>query len=311
MSSPQRGAHRYLPAIGCPRHHARLLVRFIVERRVKRGSIVRAGKIRPPAALHRADSLDWLQSCCLMLVMIYVADMPQHHRFVGAIEKPSFVLKRTTRSASPSDISMDVQSDDARSSLQLPQQPGYLDDTHLNSRLLPQLGCPSSEGQIPENDDIRSLGVHSGRRYFETMPLIAVSISLLCFFVSILIITPTLKLAWLLEYNGQIIVIGFLLGVMNLCTTTVVPHVLLLIEARFGISSLQNYEGLLTNRPLSPRLSLYWRLTLALLLALPLGLAVAYKRFIGGLSTIQIAPFPPLEVSQSVSTDPKDWGQQE
>ncbi|KAK3715418.1 hypothetical protein LTR37_007146 [Vermiconidia calcicola] len=80
---------------------------------------------------------------------------------------------------------------------------------------------------------------------------------------------------------------------MNLCTLTVVPYTFILLEARFGSSSLQNYEALLTSQVLSPGAKLIWRLALGFFIVLPLGLSVAYKRFLGGTSSAQITVDPP------------------
>ncbi|KAI9669136.1 MAG: hypothetical protein M1831_000728 [Alyxoria varia] len=75
---------------------------------------------------------------------------------------------------------------------------------------------------------------------------------------------------------------------MNLCLGSVSPTLFLLLEARFGSSMLQNYDGILRNKPLSSRLGLVWRLVLGLYLALPLGLSASYKSFAGGESAMMV-----------------------
>lgn len=86
--------------------------------------------------------------------------------------------------------------------------------------------------------------------------------------------------------NRQLIVVGLLLSIMNLCLGSLAPTLFLLLEAKFGPSTLQNYDGILRNQPLASELSLAWRMALGLMLALPLGLSAAYKNFSGGESTM-------------------------
>lgn len=147
------------------------------------------------------------------------------------------------------------------------------------------------------------LGKPARKPHFEKSHAFATTLSWICFLASCVTIAPQLRLAWLLRYEGQIVVIGFLLGVMNLCTSTVIPQVLLLLERRFGRSSLQNYEALLQSRPLSPGASFVWRFIMAFFVGLPLGLSVVYKRFLGGMSTAEIT-MPSSEVS-SVNMSPQ------
>ena len=83
-------------------------------------------------------------------------------------------------------------------------------------------------------------------------------------------------------WNNQLIVLGFLLSVMNLCLGSVTPPVFLHFEAGFGPSELQNYDGILRNQMFASRLDIAWILVIGVLLALSLGLSVAFKRFTGG-----------------------------
>ena len=132
------------------------------------------------------------------------------------------------------------------------------------------------------------LGKPATKARFEKSHVFATAISWACLVAACITVTPQLRLAWLIRFDGQIIVIGFLLGVQSLCTSTVIPPALLLLEARFGRSSLQNYEALLQSRPLSSGASFVWRVTLTGFVALPLGLSVAYKRFLGGAGSASI-----------------------
>ena len=135
------------------------------------------------------------------------------------------------------------------------------------------------------------------RKRFETIPLVTAAVASLCLALSYFVIAPSSRASWMLGFNGQIIVIGFLLGVMNLCTGAVVPHALLILEARYGRSRLQNYECLLTNKVLAPKASLLWRILLIMFMALPLGLSVAYKKFTGGHSVTQLKNVDYMQVS--------------
>lgn len=69
-------------------------------------------------------------------------------------------------------------------------------------------------------------------------------------------------------------------------------------EARFGRSKLQNYDNILRNEVMGPRLDLIWRTALASFMALPIGLSVAYKTFSGGsnihvVNTAEVIGMPP------------------
>ena len=88
--------------------------------------------------------------------------------------------------------------------------------------------------------------------------------------------------------NYQLIVVGFLLSIMNLSLGSVAPTLFLLLEARFGSSTFQNYDGIIRNQVFSSRLSFVWRLVLGLMAALPLGLSAAYKNFPGGESAMKV-----------------------
>ena len=150
-----------------------------------------------------------------------------------------------------------------------------------------RLETPTPSNLAQDNRQIdpismRALGLPAQRKLFSYAHLAAIITSVLCFMLGTLTITPTLTIAWQLRVNGQIIVIGFLLGIMNLCMQATLPFTFLLLEARFGRSHLQNYEAILSGKFVGSQISLIWRLTFLLLLALPLGLSVAYKRCLGG-----------------------------
>ncbi|KXH27013.1 hypothetical protein CSAL01_09199 [Colletotrichum salicis] len=60
------------------------------------------------------------------------------------------------------------------------------------------------------------------------------------------------------------------------------------MEANYGESTIQNYDAILRNKPLASRLGVPWRIVLSLMLALPIGLSVAYKTFTGGESKMTV-----------------------
>ncbi|KXH44027.1 hypothetical protein CSIM01_12180 [Colletotrichum simmondsii] len=73
--------------------------------------------------------------------------------------------------------------------------------------------------------------------------------------------------------------------------SAVAPTLFVLLEARFGESTIQNYDGLLRNKPTASRLGMSWRVALTLMLALPIALSVAYKTLTGGESRMEIDSF--------------------
>ncbi|KAK5093192.1 hypothetical protein LTR70_004834 [Exophiala xenobiotica] len=64
------------------------------------------------------------------------------------------------------------------------------------------------------------------------------------------------EFAWRLgTKNRQLVVLGFLLSIMDMCLNNIAPTFFLLFKARFGSSTLQNYDGILRNSVPSSRLS--------------------------------------------------------
>ncbi|KAK5265409.1 hypothetical protein LTR99_000133 [Exophiala xenobiotica] len=126
-----------------------------------------------------------------------------------------------------------------------------------------------------------SYGRPAHKPFFNVVDTIAVILSIVSLGVTIGAISPSLRYAAELQYTGQIIVLGFALGIMNQCLQRVTPHVFLLLETRFGSSTIQNYDGILRWSPLTDQFGLLWRLALTLLLILPLVLGIAYKRYTG------------------------------
>ncbi|UQC83247.1 uncharacterized protein CLUP02_08741 [Colletotrichum lupini] len=128
------------------------------------------------------------------------------------------------------------------------------------------------------------------KRFYYSDPGMAI-LSFIYLALGILVVSHE-SISWYLGVgNNQLIVVGFLLSITSLCLGSVAPILFILIEARFGKSTIQNYDGLLRNKPTASRLGMSWRVALILMLALPIALSVAYKTFTGGESQMEIDSF--------------------
>lgn len=125
-------------------------------------------------------------------------------------------------------------------------------------------------------------GKPAQKSHLDRLDMLALLISVLCLISAVVIINPSLRYAASLRVEGQIIALGFLLGIMNQCLQRILLYVFVLIECRYGHSILQNYEGLLRWSPFVSQFSYTWRIVLISLTAMPLGLSVLYKKFTGG-----------------------------
>ena len=141
-----------------------------------------------------------------------------------------------------------------------------------------------------EEAEDATLGRPKRKPRCDILDSLALFTSFACLIFCICVITPKLSFSWQLGFQRQIIIIGFLLSIMNLCMKRIMPTTLLLLEARWGRSTLQNYQAIMTNSFLSSHTSSIWRLLLLAFILLPLGLSVAYKQFLGGLSSAEISP---------------------
>lgn len=135
---------------------------------------------------------------------------------------------------------------------------------------------------------MRPLGKPRAKNRISKLDLSVTVTSLVCLSMAVIAVGNE-AVSWRLGVaNNQLIAIGFLLSIMNLCLASVTSTFCLLIEARFGDSILQNYDGILRNKPLAPRLGLRWRLVLTFFLNLPIAASVAYKTFKGGQSAKRV-----------------------
>jgi hypothetical protein len=97
----------------------------------------------------------------------------------------------------------------------------------LNNKPLldPTLFSISDHGQSPRRRPVpakfsawdSALGQPEKKRLFAVTDIAAVSFSLVCFVLGVVTIVPDLSISWSLQYSGQIVVIGFILGIMTLC----------------------------------------------------------------------------------------------
>ena len=137
-------------------------------------------------------------------------------------------------------------------------------------------------------ESLPPLGKPIRKKKIHILDVLITLLSLLCLVTAIVTVANE-SISWRLGIGTrQLIVLGFLLSIMNLCLGSLTPTLFLLLEAKFGQSTIQNYDGILRNRPLSSRLSLTWRIILGSMLALPLGLSAAYKNFFGGESIMMV-----------------------
>ncbi|KAI7316267.1 hypothetical protein KC315_g10836 [Hortaea werneckii] len=66
-----------------------------------------------------------------------------------------------------------------------------------------------------------------------------------------------------------------------MCMMTILPTTLMRMEAFHGSSRLQNYEAIMRNRPWSSQVGWVWKVIIVCVAALPVGLSVLYKRYLG------------------------------
>jgi hypothetical protein len=137
---------------------------------------------------------------------------------------------------------------------------------------------------------IRPIGKPQSKPTLDILDLCTVLGSFACPAASICVVTPHLAFSWRLGFNGQLIVIGLLLSIMNLAMKTLQPRLFLIIECRWGDSRLQNYDAILRNAISLSKTGVFWRLTLFFFTLLPLALSIGYKRFTGGHSSAVINP---------------------
>ena len=161
-------------------------------------------------------------------------------------------------------------------------------------------GCqsPTPSPSFPEikQEDRFSYKVHEDaslaksrkKRRVDRQDILAVTTSFLCLTALCVMVAPSLSISYRFGLKRQLQVVGLLLSMMNLCLQSVTPKILVRIEARFGPSTLQNYDAILRQKGTSSHINLTWRILLSTLIALPLVLSFAYKDFQQGFGSQNI-----------------------
>lgn len=129
-----------------------------------------------------------------------------------------------------------------------------------------------------------SYGKPRRKKWVELTDIFALVGSLVLLIAAFFTVSPSTSTPWRLALTRQFQVIGFLLSAMNICFLSIAPKVLILLEARFGPSYLQNYDAILRNSFLKDKTNLFWRGLLAIITILPIALSLAYKEFSHGTS---------------------------
>ncbi len=121
--------------------------------------------------------------------------------------------------------------------------------SHLipDSELSPTKLC--YEVSPPENLPIESLGLPCEKTVSDAVEIPAV-LSWICFGFSFIILGPWQSIPYYVGFKRQQQFVGFLLSVMNQCFSTGAPNIFMIIAARFGQSTLQNYDAILRNSTL-------------------------------------------------------------
>ncbi|KAF5724904.1 hypothetical protein FMUND_334 [Fusarium mundagurra] len=137
----------------------------------------------------------------------------------------------------------------------------------------------------------RGLGNPIKRRLCDVSEIAALILSFCCSIVGLICCfhPPT---AASLEQKYQLIVVGLMLSLMDLCTAKLSTIVFLQLETRWA-SLLQNYDSIIKKSILGSLLnwrrgSQRWTLLLSASLAFPLLLSVGYKSFVGGKVTTEV-----------------------
>ena len=117
--------------------------------------------------------------------------------------------------------------------------------------------------------------------------ILTLILSMLCLGVGILLVRHD-PLAATLGQTYQFVLLGFLLSVMGFAVKRQTQLLLITLEARYGKSSLQNYDAILRNDNLAPLVGIALRISLLALFILPLGLSAAYKTFGNGKTTLRL-----------------------
>jgi hypothetical protein len=137
----------------------------------------------------------------------------------------------------------------------------------------------------------RGLGKATKTPFFDWSEFASLLLSFTCSVVSLVVCFRS-QTAADMGQKYQLIIVGLMLSVMDLCTSKISTVVFLQLETRWA-SLLQNYDAIVKKSVLGSLLNgrrgnQRWTLLLSVSLALPLALSVGYKAFIGGRVTFEI-----------------------
>jgi hypothetical protein len=161
---------------------------------------------------------------------------------------------------------------------------------HINPRSSYELlGRRAGDTRLPENNP--GSGKPAKGNLCDLSEIAAVAFSFLCGGAALGAVFVDKNAAYLGEWN-QLIVIGALLTLMNLCTEKLATITFLQLEAR-TTSLLQNYDIILKKSFLGSianvrKGSLVWVGLLSISLGLPLVLSISYKTFKGGAVSVSV-----------------------
>ena len=134
---------------------------------------------------------------------------------------------------------------------------------------------------------LRTVGKPCSKPYISGMDAAAILVGLTALIVAVIVVWNK-STAVTLGQTNQLVLVGFALTIMGLCAQRQIILVSLLLQVRLGQSTLQNFDALLRNTAFASHSSFLTRAILLFLLALPLGLSIAYKRFSGSRSAVYI-----------------------
>ncbi|KAL8762828.1 MAG: hypothetical protein Q9194_007477 [Teloschistes cf. exilis] len=136
-------------------------------------------------------------------------------------------------------LASNLDSNDGNTGSYIPGRAGFLGEKHISARIRDVSPAAPSTHDLPRP----SFGVPTAKTRLPVLHLLAAITALICFALGVAAVANE-RISWHLGVNNrQIIVLGFLLSIMNLCLGSVTPTLFLHLEAHFGPSTLQNYNA--------------------------------------------------------------------
>ncbi|KAF4956545.1 hypothetical protein FSARC_11547 [Fusarium sarcochroum] len=129
--------------------------------------------------------------------------------------------------------------------------------------------------------DTFNYGCPAAKPLADSIDLLAL-VSSLCCLAACWAVVGYSPFSWRIRFTYQLVLIGFLLSIMNLCNRRLARHLFVVSEARWGSMTLQNIDAILQQSVFVSGSSPIWRIVIFIMNALPIGLGVAYKTFTGG-----------------------------